>query len=61
MEQFLIDQATKKDIVLDSDKSRIADSETNQVVAESKKFTNWHKKQPAGRIKGSPPSYTRKT
>jgi len=39
-----LDQATKKDIVLDSDKSRIADSETNQVVAESKKFTNWHKK-----------------
>ena len=44
LEQFLIDQAAKKDIVLDSDKARIVDSEINQVVAESKKFTDWHKK-----------------
>jgi len=44
LEQFLIDQAAKKDIALDSDKAKIVDSEINQVVNESKKFTDWHKK-----------------
>ena len=44
LEQFLMDQAAKKDIALDSDKAKIVDSEISQVVNESKKFTDWHKK-----------------
>jgi len=44
LEQFLIDQAANKDIALDSDTAKIIDSEINQIVNESKKFTDWHKK-----------------
>lgn len=42
--QFLIDQAKAKDIVLDQEKAKAVNSEINQVVNESKKFTDWHKK-----------------
>lgn len=44
LEQFLIDQAAKKDIFLDNDKAKIVDSEISQVVDKSKKFTDWYKK-----------------
>jgi hypothetical protein len=44
LESYLIEQAKKKDIALDSDKVTIIDSELNQVVDESRKFTDWYKK-----------------
>lgn len=42
--QFLIDQAKAKGIVLDQEKVEAVNPEINQVVNESKKFTDWHKK-----------------
>ncbi len=41
---FLIDQAKKVNIVLDSTKAKTVDSEINKVVNESKKFTDRHRK-----------------
>ncbi|WP_221901395.1 type I restriction enzyme endonuclease domain-containing protein [Bathymodiolus platifrons methanotrophic gill symbiont] len=44
LQSYLIDQAKKINITLDGDKAKAIDSELNQVVDESRKFTDWYKK-----------------